>query len=209
MSNLFFYYSAMNAGKTTMLLQSSYNYQERGMQTLLFTPDFDNRSEIGVIASRIGLKIKAFPFSRDFNFYEYVRQRLEKPNHNIRCILIDEAHFLTKAQVKQLTHICDDLKLPVLCYGLRSDFQGEPFEGSKYLLILAEKLVELKTICFCGRKATMNLRVDKNGLPIREGAQVEIGGNDSYIAMCRRHFNHAIEGNLAEIDPIQIKEVVA
>lgn len=192
MANLFFYYSAMNAGKTTNLLQSSYNYQERGMETLLFTPEIDNRQEIGVIASRIGLQNKALPFSQDFNFYDFIRETLEVNQNKVHCVLVDEAHFLTKAQVLQLTRVCDDLKLPVLCYGLRSDFRGEPFEGSQYLLLLAEKLVELKTICACGRKATMNLRIDAQGFPVRQGDQIEIGGNDRYVAMCRHHFFQAL-----------------
>ena len=209
MSNLFFYYSAMNAGKTTSLLQSSYNYQERGMQTLLFTPELDDRDGIGTIASRIGLKTRALPFPQDFDFYTFVADKMKKSGNNIRCILVDEAHFLTKEQVHQLANVCDDLNIPVLCYGLRSDFQGEPFEGSKYLMVLAEKLVELKTICFCGRKATMNLRVDESGQPVRMGAQIQIGGNDSYIAMCRRHYNEAMNGKLEDVDTIQIKEVAA
>lgn len=192
-----------------MLLQSSYNYQERGMQTLLFTPDIDDRIEIGTIASRIGLKSKAFPFSSEFNFYKYVRDKLAHPNHNIHCVLVDEAHFLTKDQVFQLTDICDEFKLPVLCYGLRSDFRGEAFEGSLYLMIMAEKLVELKTICFCGRKATMNLRVDASGQPITHGEQIQIGGNDRYIAMCRRHFKDATKGKFEAIDTFQIKELAA
>lgn len=197
----------MNAGKTTSLLQSSYNYQERGMETLLFTPALDDRNGIGIISSRIGLNIKAYPFPSDFNFYSFVKEKLANPSHNIKCMLLDEAHFLTKSQVLQLSDICDDFKLPVLCYGLRSDFQGEPFEGSKYLLALAEKIIELKTICFCGRKATMNLRVDSEGAAVKAGAQVEVGGNDRYISMCRSHFKQALSGKLPKIEAIhKIKE---
>lgn len=187
MAKLHFYYSAMNAGKTTTLLQSSYNYQERGMDTLVFTPSIDNRYGDGVVTSRIGLETKAIVFSKDTLIDVEVRQRLES-NSNIKCILIDEAQFLSKAQVHQLCYITDVLGIPVLAYGLRSDFLGEPFEGSLYLLILADLLVEIKTICHCGRKATMNMRIDAQGNPVRIGEQVEIGGNDRYLSVCRRHF---------------------
>lgn len=187
MAKLHFYYSAMNAGKTTTLLQSDYNYRERGMQTALFTPDFDNRYQEGWIASRIGLKSLAIVYSHDFNFFTYIKNEASGIE-NLSCVLIDEAHFLTKAQVHQLCQIVDQLDIPVLAYGLRTDFMGEPFEGSKYLLALAEYLTELKTICHCGRKATMNQRVNSQGTPILEGEQVEIGGNERYIALCRKHF---------------------
>lgn len=186
MAKLHFYYSAMNAGKTTTLLQSNYNYQERGMETLLFIPSIDTRHACGVIASRIGLNAKAYPFENTFNFFTYVCEFIEKSK--ISCILIDEAQFLTKDQVVQLTRIVDELKIPTLTYGLRSDFMGEPFEGSQYLLAWADELSEIKTICHCGRKATMNPRIDENGKIIREGIQIEIGGNDRYIALCRKHF---------------------
>lgn len=188
MAKLHFYYSAMNAGKTTTLLQSSYNYQERGMDTLVFTPAIDNRYGEGVVTSRIGLQTKAIIFSSDTAIDEEVRNRLES-NPNIKCILIDEAHFLSKAQVRQLCRITDHRGIPVLAYGLRSDFLGEPFEGSLYLLILADLLIEIKTICHCGRKATMNMRIDENGQPVRDGNQIEIGGNDRYLSVCRRHFS--------------------
>ncbi|HLD17084.1 MAG TPA: thymidine kinase [Coxiellaceae bacterium] len=188
MAKLHFYYSAMNAGKSTTLLQSSYNYRERGMDTLLFTPDFDVRFGTSKIASRIGLECDAIPFNRTFNFYQYAKQAVQT-NPNIACILIDEAQFLTKQQVQELCTIVDDLSKPILAYGLRSDFRGEPFEGSIYLLTWADQLIELKTICHCGRKATMNLRVDDQGRPVREGAQIEIGGNERYIAVCRRHLS--------------------
>ncbi|OJX12272.1 MAG: thymidine kinase [Caedibacter sp. 37-49] len=184
MAKLHFYYSAMNAGKTTTLLQSDYNYRERGLQTLLFTPDFDNRYEEGWIASRIGLKSPAITYSSEFNFFAFFKNKLK----GISCILIDEAHFLTKIQVKQLCLIVDQLDIPVLTYGLRTDFKGEPFEGSKYLLALAEHLIEIKTICHCGRKAIMNQRVDSEGNVLLEGDQVEIGGNERYISLCRKHF---------------------
>ncbi len=190
MAKLHFYYSAMNAGKTTTLLQSSYNYRERGMETLLFIPKIDTRVAEGTIASRIGLESSAISFDETFDFFTFTRQKKESLKR-LTCILIDEAQFLKKEQVDQLCRIVDELRLPVLAYGLRSDFKGEPFEGSKYLLTWAEDLVEIKTICHCGKKATMNQRVDQNGIPVRDGAQIEIGGNERYISLCRKHF---IEG---------------
>ncbi|MFU8797857.1 MAG: thymidine kinase [Gammaproteobacteria bacterium] len=188
MAKLHFYYSAMNAGKSTTLLQSSYNYRERGMDTLLFIPAIDTRYGGGRIASRLGIEAGAVSFTPDVDLFAYVTQELHKPNHNIRCILVDEAQFLTKKQVYQLTDIVDELKLPVLAYGLRSDFLGEPFEGSQYLFAWAEELAEIKTICHCGKKATMNRRIDTQGNAIREGNQIAIGGNESYISVCRQHF---------------------
>ncbi|MBX9621668.1 MAG: thymidine kinase [Alphaproteobacteria bacterium] len=195
MAKLHFYYSAMNAGKTTTLLQSNYNYQERGMNTLLFIPSIDTRHALGIISSRIGLQNEAHAFEKDFDFFNFVKDHAQK--QKISCILIDEAQFLSKKQVFQLTHIVDELKIPVLAYGLRSDFMGEPFEGSKYLLALAEEITEIKTICHCGRKATMNARIDENGYVLREGEQVEIGGNDRYIALCRKHYMSG-ESSLSE-----------
>ena len=195
MAKLHFYYSAMNAGKSTTLLQSSYNYNERGMDTLLFTPDFDNRFQKGSIHSRIGLFSDAIPFSSQFDFFEYTARAIEN-NTNIRCILVDEAQFLKKHQVEQLSKITLELNRPVLAYGLRTDFLGEPFEGSKYLLSWAEELIEIKAICHCGRKATMNLRIDEKGNVTRAGQQIEIGGNDRYVAVCRRHF---ISGEVCQL----------
>ncbi len=192
MAKLYFYYSAMNAGKTTSLLQSEYNYRERGMETLLFIPIFDDRFEKGYIASRIGLKAQAVPFDTDFNFYRFVEEKLKEPGNRIKCVLVDEAHFLTKDHVGQLSDISDFLNLPVLTYGLRTDFLGEPFEGSKYLLAHAEELSEIKTICHCGRKATMNARIDEKGAMVDAGEQVEIGGNDRYVSLCHRHFKQKI-----------------
>lgn len=193
MAKLYFYYSAMNAGKSTTLLQSDYNYRERGMETALFTPEIDNRQQQGVIASRIGLEANAIAFNAQSNLYTIVEKiRQEKPG--LKCVLVDEAQFLNKAQVYQLVKIVDELHLPVLAYGLRSDFKGEPFEGSLYLLILAEELIEIKTICHCGRKATMNMRIDTKGHKVSDGAQIEIGGNDRYIATCRIHFNRGDSG---------------
>lgn len=187
MAKLHFYYSAMNAGKTTTLLQSSYNYNERGLSTLLLKPKIDDRDG-EKISSRIGLTSCAVLFDAEFNFQHYLSNLKEK----YACILIDEAQFLTKAQVWQLTRIVDEMNIPILCYGLRSDFRGDPFEGSIHLLALADSLIEIKTICHCGRKATMNMRVDANGTPVKEGAQIEIGGNDRYIAICRKHFNEEL-----------------
>lgn len=189
MAKLHFYYSAMNAGKSTVLLQSSHNYNERGMDTLLFVPSIDTRFGLGKITTRIGLQVDAITVEAHHNIYAYAQDRITK-NNNIKCVLVDEAHFLTKTHVRQLAQITDDLNIPVLAYGLRTDFQAEPFEGSLYLLALADTLVEIKTICYCGRKATMNLRIDQQGRPVREGLQIEIGGNERYIATCRKHFYH-------------------
>ncbi len=184
MAKLYFYYSAMNAGKSTILLQSSYNYRERGMQTLLFTPALDTRVAQGIIHSRIGLSEQAISFTKDDDLYQLV---VDQKKH-YSCILVDEAQFLTKTQVYQLSELADQLNIPVLTYGLRTDFQGELFEGSKYLLAWADELIEIKTICHCGRKATMILRVNKDGVAVSEGDQVVIGGNELYISTCRKHF---------------------
>jgi thymidine kinase len=177
----------MNAGKSTILLQSSYNYNERGMETLLYIPQIDTRFGRNKIASRIGLEAEAIPFGDDFDLFRHASAALAA-NNNIKCVLVDEAQFINKKQVQQLAQITDDLNIPVLAYGLRTDFMGEPFEGSKYLLALADQLIEVKTICHCGKKATMNLRITGDGKAVREGEQVEIGGNDRYIAVCRRHY---------------------
>jgi len=192
MAKVYFYYSAMNAGKSTALLQSSYNYKERGMGTLLFTPALDDRQAVGTISSRIGLEKEAIPFDQRYDLFDTVRTTLEVGLTPCQCVLIDEAQFLTKAQVLQLSEIAEQLKIPVLAYGLRSDFLGEPFEGSKYLLTLAQELIEIKTICHCGRKATMNMRIDPQGDPVRSGDQIEIGGNDRYVAVCHFHFKQGL-----------------
>lgn len=190
MAKLYFYYSAMNAGKSTNLLQSSHNYRERGMGTLLLTPEVDHRAGIGKIASRIGLEAGARTFRQDDDLHALVEASEDDPT--IACVLIDEAQFLTRPQVEQLAQVSDDLDIPVLCYGLRTDFQGNLFPGSAALLGWADNLTELKTICHCGCKATMNLRTDEEGNAIKEGAQVEIGGNERYVAMCRKHFREAM-----------------
>lgn len=186
MAKFYFYYSSMNAGKSTALLQSSYNYRERGMQTLILTPDFDDRYGIGKVTSRIGLESHATTFRSTDDLYMLIAGNLEEaPLH---CVLIDEAQFLSKEQVFQLGEVTDELNIPVLAYGLRTDFQGEPFPGSKYLLAWADNIKELKAICFCGGKATMVIRLDQDGNAITQGSQVEIGGNDRYVSMCRKHF---------------------
>ena len=189
MAKLYFYYSAMNAGKSTVLLQSSHNYKERGMNTLLLTPEVDQRAGHGKIASRIGLSAQARVFSPQAQLFELIESKHQE--ETLACVLIDEAQFLTQTQVHQLASVADLINIPVLCYGLRTDFQGQLFPGSAALLGWADNLIELKTICHCGRKATMNLRIDSNGAPIKEGDQVEIGGNESYVAMCRRCFIEA------------------
>jgi len=181
----------MNAGKSTTLLQSSYNYRERGMQTLLFAPKFDDRFGDPAIYSRIGLKQEAILFEKGFNLYRHVERKIEEMGE-LHCVLVDEAHFLSKAQVAQLVTVTKRLKIPVLCYGLRSDFIGEPFPGSQYLLTWADELVEIKTICHCGSKATMNMRIDAEGNPVSRGSQVHIGGNESYISVCMKHFVEAL-----------------
>lgn len=189
MAKLYFYYSSMNAGKSTSLLQSSYNYKERGMNTLVLAPQLDNRFGVGKVASRIGIETDATTFTKDTDLFELVESTAD--SEPLHCVLIDEAQFLTRDQVFQLTEVTDDLHIPVLAYGLRTDFQGEPFDGSKYLLAWADTLKELKAICHCGTKATMVLRLDAEGNAVTEGSQVEIGGNDRYISMCRKHFKEA------------------
>lgn len=191
MAKLYFYYSAMNAGKSTTLLQASYNYLERGMQTLIFAPEIDNQFGQATVYSRIGLKKEAVSFGIGFDFFIFVKEQVERVS-NLKCILVDEANFLSKEQVIQLSHIANDLNIPVLCYGLRSDFQGNPFEGSLYLLAWAEELIEIKTICACGRKATMNLRIDSAGNPIVEGAQIQVKSSTSYISQCMKCFQKHI-----------------
>lgn len=186
MAKLYFYYASMNAGKSTTLLQADFNYRERGMETMLWTAAFDDRAGRGTIASRIGLQAGGRLYDAQTDIRHEVEEELKK--RPLHCILVDEAQFLTHAHVVQLCSICDELNIPVLAYGLRTDFQANLFEGSAHLLALADNLVELKGICHCGRKATMNLRVDADGNAVAEGASVEIGGNDRYISLCRRHF---------------------
>ena len=190
MAKLYFYYSTMNAGKSTTLLQSSYNYHEQGMNTLLLTPMFDDRFGVGKIASRIGINATGVTFTQSDNLLEIARAK-----HNesaIHCVFVDEAQFLTKQQVHQLSEVVDDDDIPVLAYGLRTDFQGNLFEGSQFLMAWADSLTEIKTICQCGRKATMVLRLDDKGRPVRDGEQIKIGGNDHYLSVCRQHFKEGI-----------------
>ncbi|MGB1310825.1 MAG: thymidine kinase [Leucothrix sp.] len=189
MAKLYFYYSTMNAGKSTTLLQSSFNYRERGMDTMLLTAAFDDRYGQGTVTSRIGLAQDAELFKADDNLFEMVQDHFDKSP--IHCVLVDEAQFLSKEQVWQLSEVCDQLNIPVLCYGIRTDFQGQLFPGSQWLLAWGDVLQELKTICHCGSKANMVVRVDEAGNAIQEGMQVEIGGNDRYVSLCRKHFKAA------------------
>ena len=186
MAKLYFYYAAMNAGKSTTLLQADYNYRERGMETMLWAARLDNRAGEGTIGSRIALSAPAHMYDDSVDLFDAVGEELKK--RELHCILVDEAQFLSQRHVLQLCEVADRLSIPVLCYGLRTDFQGKLFPGSAALLALADSMVELKAVCECGRKATMNLRVDAEGHAIAAGAQTEIGGNDRYVALCRRHF---------------------
>ena len=205
MAKLYFYYSAMNAGKSTTLLQSAYNYEERGMRVLLFTPNVDDRAGVGTISSRIGLSREAIAFAKDADLFLQIKalneNAIEETEDSIGCVLVDEAQFLSSAQALQLTLVADQLGIPVLCYGLRTDFQGEPFEGSKYLLAWADEIIEIKTICHTGKKATMNARVDQDGQRVWEGEQIEIGTN--YISLSRKEFQ------LARVSPIAYKGLEA
>ena len=193
MAKLFFYYSAMNAGKTTTLLQSAYNYRERGMRTLILTPRLDNRAGEGMVSSRIGLQAKATVFQSGEDLLEMIHADVAA-HGRLDCVLVDEAQFLAKAQVWQLSDVVDHLGIPVLAYGLRTDFRGELFEGSRHLLALADNLVEIKTICHTGKKATMVVRVDAQGRAVKDGPQVEIGGNDRYVSVSRAEFKKIMAG---------------
>jgi thymidine kinase len=186
MAKLYFYYAAMNAGKSTTLLQADFNYRERGMETMLWTAAFDDRSGSGTIGSRIALSAPAHTYDEDVDLFDAVGKELKK--RPVHCVLVDEAQFLSQRHVLQLCEVADNLGIPVLCYGLRTDFQAKLFPGSAALLALADSLIELKAVCECGRKATMNLRVDELGFAVARGAQTEIGGNDRYVALCRKHF---------------------
>jgi len=186
MAKLHFFYSTMNAGKSTSLLQSNHNYIETGLDTLIFLPNETSKLSKGKIISRIGLSAKAIITNKDFDFYTFVKNNKTK---KLSCVLIDEAQFLSKIQVRQLGKVADLLNIPVMCYGIRTDFQGELFEGSSELLSLADNLIELKTICYdCGRKATMVVRRDENNKIVTEGSKVVVGGNDIYTPVCRKHF---------------------
>ena len=190
MAKLYFHYSTMNAGKSTLLLQASYNYRERGMETYLLTAAFDGRAGTGKIGSRIGLEAKADMFTETSDLYEMIDKRRKKST--CACVFIDEAQFLSKDQVWQLARAVDDLQIPVMCYGLRVDFRGELFPGSAALLALADEMREARTICFCGKKATMVVRQDEDDNVLTSGDQIQIGGNETYVSLCRRHWRDAV-----------------
>ena len=196
MAKLYFYYSAMNAGKTTTLVQSAYNYRERGMNTLVLKPEIDERYSSSIVRSRIGLETDAKTIGAKDNLFLLI-EKINRKNP-LSCVLLDEAQFLTKSQVYSLGEIVDKLEIPVLAYGLRSDFRGELFEGSLHLLAWADELVEIKTICHCGKKAGMVLRLDENGKPVSVGDQVKIGGNDIYVSVCRKHFKKQLAENILD-----------
>lgn len=201
MAKLYFYYSAMNAGKTTTLLQSAHNYRERGMRVMILTPRLDHRAGSGTVASRIGLQAQGVSFDRDDDLQRCIQDDIAA-HGDLHCVLVDEAQFLTKAQVWQLSEVVDNLRIPVLCYGLRTDFRGELFEGSQYLLAWADELSEIKTICHTGKKATMTVRVDDNGYAVQDGPQVEIGGNERYVSVSRAEFKKIVRGE-GRIEPLQ------
>ena len=193
MAKLYFYFSAMNAGKTTTLLQSAYNYRERGMRVAILTPKLDFRAGSGTVASRIGLQAEGIAFERDDDLRRIIDADIAA-HGPLHCVLVDEAQFLTKAQAWQLSEVVDALRIPVLCYGLRTDFRGELFEGSQYLLAWADEMSEIKTICHTGKKATMTVRVNEQGLAVQDGPQVEIGGNERYVSVSRAEFKKIARG---------------
>ena len=202
MAKLYFYYSAMNAGKTTTLLQSAHNYNERGMRVAILTPRLDDRAGAGTVASRIGLRAEGTAFTANDDLEGIVRDDIAA-NGPLHCVLVDEAQFLGKSQVWQLSEVVDALRIPVLCYGLRTDFRGELFEGSQYLLAWADEITEIKTICHTGKKATMTVRVDERGRALLAGPQVEIGGNERYVSVSRAEFKKVLrgEGSIAPLQP--------
>ena len=202
MAKLYFYYSAMNAGKTTTLLQSAYNYRERGMRVSILTPKLDDRAGSGTVASRIGLRAEGLVFTQEADLQEIVERDIAA-HGPLHCVLVDEAQFLSKAQVWQLSEVVDTLKIPVLCYGLRTDFRGELFEGSQYLLAWADEFSEIKTICHSGKKAIMNVRIDAQGRAVQDGPQVEIGGNERYVSVSRAEFKKVMRGE-GVIEPLQV-----
>ena len=189
MAKLYFSYATMNAGKSTLLLQASYNYRERGMRTAILIAAFDDRAGQGRISSRIGLSAEAIAFDRADDLYRHIEALNGEGEDRIACVFVDEAQFLTEEQVWQLARVADRMHIPVMAYGLRTDFQGKLFPGSRALLALADELREVRTICHCGRKATMVVRLGADGKVVKEGAQVEIGGNDKYVSYCRRHWD--------------------
>jgi len=201
MAKLYFYYSAMNAGKTTTLLQSAHNYRERGMRVAILTPRLDHRAGVGRVASRIGLSSEAIAFGSSDDLLACIRALVDGDG-GLHCVLVDEAQFLSRAQVWQLSEVVDALRIPVLCYGLRTDFRGDLFEGSQHLLAWADELSEIKTICHTGKKAIMTVRVDDNGYAVQDGPQVEIGGNERYVSVSRAEFKRIARGE-GRIEPVQ------
>ena len=201
MAKLYFYFSAMNAGKTTTLLQSAHNYRERGMRVAILTPKLDHRDGSGIVASRIGLQAQGIGFGREDDLQRVIEADIAARGA-LHCVLVDEAQFLTRAQVWQLSEVVDQLRIPVLCYGLRTDFRGELFEGSAALLAWADELAEIKTICHSGKKATMTVRVDDAGHAVQDGPQVEIGGNERYVSVSRAEFKKVMRGE-GGIEPLQ------
>ena len=201
MATLYFYFSAMNAGKTTTLLQSAHNYRERGMRVAILTPKLDFRAGSGTVASRIGLQAEGIAFERTDDLRHIIDADIAA-HGPLHCVLVDEAQFLSKAQAWQLSEVVDALRIPVLCYGLRTDFRGELFEGSQYLLAWADELQEIKTICHSGKKATMNVRIDAQGRALQDGPQVEIGGNERYVSVSRAEFKKVMRGE-GTIEPLQ------
>ena len=201
MAKLYFYYSSMNAGKSTTLLQADFNYRERGMRTMLWTAKLDDRYGAGYVTSRIGLKSDAHLFDPETDLFGKVIDDVAADGP-LACVLVDEAQFLTRSQVWQLSEVVDELRIPVLCYGLRTDFRGDLFEGSQYLLAWADELTEIKTICHTGKKATMTVRVDEQGHAVQEGPQVEIGGNERYVSVSRAEYKKIARGE-GRIDPLQ------
>ncbi len=193
MAKLYFHYSTMNAGKSTTLLQASYNYQERGMRTYILTANFDNRSGKGKVSSRIGISAEADIYAKDENLFDKISTRLALGN--VDCVFVDEAQWLTSKQVWQLAMVVDDLNVPVMCYGLRVDFKGELFPGSAALLAWADEMREIRTICHCGKKATMVVRRGPDGKALKDGPQVLVGGNETYVSLCRRHFREEVEAS--------------
>ncbi|MBO9125094.1 MULTISPECIES: thymidine kinase [unclassified Rhizobium] len=193
MAKLYFNYSTMNAGKSTMLLQAAYNYEERGMRVLLLIAAFDERAGRGIIGSRIGLQANAVAFEQDADLLALIAEQ-GAAGEPIACVFVDEAHFMTREHIWQLARVVDRLNIPVMVYGLRTDFQGKLFPASQELMAISDEMREVRTICHCGRKATMVVRLDGNGAVAREGAQIEVGGNEKYVSLCRRHWDDAMNG---------------
>ncbi|KRB50797.1 thymidine kinase [Rhizobium sp. Root708] len=193
MAKLYFNYSTMNAGKSTMLLQAAYNYEERGMRVVMLIAAFDERVGRGIIGSRIGLQAEAIAFEPDADLFSLIED-MSGGDGPIACIFVDEAHFMTREHIWQLARIVDRMNIPVMVYGLRTDFRGQLFPASQELMAISDEMREVRTICHCGRKATMVVRLDGSGKVVREGAQIEVGGNEKYVSLCRRHWDDAING---------------